>query len=699
MPCFANKVKKKKKHETSYLTKASCIWINLYSKDQDKNQTERKEKKAMSFTAEEVSSKIGVSAIKIDNKTLETVNEISNKYPTKIFNLDMLDAKWKTFTFRNKIKNMNNITPSHLINFFKQIDEQCKQQQITMIIDDDTSLANSFVESKQEEIGDKRSMETSTATEENELKKIKTEDTNTDINQYQGGKIKEEAVERIGDDSVTFNANFKNKLKETVKGEDSLTNEEKVLKHLSYKIKKSSTSSKDVVIVNDKSTRENFKIFRESTSSLSKILDAQLSTKEHFHEKLELSDPTVQSQSAIFCVGRIVNDSVTELEPTFERSNLALETSRKTGIGRRIKIDVNNLKYGDLYLGQVVLCKGRNVTGEEFIIDEIVKSEKAINDEAMEDEEEAFENFKICTINGPLCSDSSLDYTLFANFVEKLNKTIKPDYLIINGPLLDITNKCISSGMIPPIITTLADGSEIIENVETLDDIFNKLVFPLLLKISTSTKIILTPHATDTLSVYSSYPQPSYEARLFEKMTNVYLLPNPGFISLNGVNFAINNIDIFKNMKTIDLSNDTKKNKFKLISDIMVENKNAYPLYPTIPSLNEDLGSSKRFKDMFDIPDTKFDDITKEGVIRLLGCTKQKLNKNINTHVSTSIPEDFLDGIHMIIHNSGFVPHLELLNQQGCTINTNGFYNGDKLGYYGEVHVSNTNIDVKIVKL
>ena len=130
----------------------------------------------MSFTAEEVSSKIGVSAIKIDNKTLEAVNEISNKYPSRIFNLDMLDAKWKTFTFRNKIKNMNNITPSHLINFFKQIDDQCKQQQITMIIDDDTSLANSNVDIKQEEIGGKRSMETSTATEENEQKKIKIEE-------------------------------------------------------------------------------------------------------------------------------------------------------------------------------------------------------------------------------------------------------------------------------------------------------------------------------------------------------------------------------------------------------------------------------------------------------------------------------------------------------------------------------------------
>ncbi|CAI8507655.1 unnamed protein product [Hanseniaspora opuntiae] len=290
----------------------------------------------MSFTAEEVSSKIGVSAIKIDNKTLEAVNEISNKYPSRIFNLDMLDAKWKTFTFRNKIKNMNNITPSHLINFFKQIDDQCKQQQITMIIDDDTSLANSNVDIKQEEIGDKRSMETSTATDENEQKKIKIEEGTNDINQYQGVKIKEEVSEQIQDDHVTFNVHFKNKLKEAVSCKDSLSSEEKVLKHLSYKITKPSTISKDVVIVNDKASRENFKIFRESTSTL------------------------------------IVNDSVTELEPTFERSNLALETSRKTGIGRRIKIDVNNLKNGDLYLGQVVLCKGRNVTGEEFIIDEII---------------------------------------------------------------------------------------------------------------------------------------------------------------------------------------------------------------------------------------------------------------------------------------------------------------------------------------
>lgn len=646
----------------------------------------------MSFTAEEVSSKIGVSAIKIDNKTLEAVNEISNKYPSRIFNLDMLDAKWKTFTFRNKIKNMNNITPSHLINFFKQIDDQCKQQQITMIIDDDTSLANSKVDIKQEEIGDKRSMETSTATEENEKKKIKIEEGTNDINQYQGVKIKEEVSEQIQDDHVTFNVHFKNKLKEAVSSEDSLSSEEKVLKHMSYKITKPSTISKDVVIVNDKASRENFKIFRESTSTLSKILDAQLSTKERVYEKYELTDPTVQSQSAIICVGRIVNDSVTELEPTFERSNLALETSRKTGIGRRIKIDVNNLKNGDLYLGQVVLCKGRNVTGEEFIIDEIIKSEEAPKDEEMEDEKENSKDFKICTINGPLCSDSSLDYSVFSDFVEKLNNTIKPDYLIINGPLLDITNKCISSGMIPPIITKLADGSEIIENVDTLEDIFNKLVLPLLSKISSNIKIILTPHATDTLSVYSSYPQPSYEARLFERMSNVYLLPNPGFISINGINLVINNIDIFKNMKTIDLANDTKKNKFKLISDIMVENKNVYPLYPTIPSLNENMGSNKRFKDMFE-------NMTQDGVVGLLGCSKQKLNKNINTQVSTNIPEDFHNDVHMIIHNSGFVPHLEALNQQGCTINTNGFYNGDRLGYYSEMLVSNTNIDVKIIKL
>lgn len=646
----------------------------------------------MSFTAEEVSSKIGVSAIKIDNKTLETVNEISTRYPSNIFNLDMLDAKWKTFTFRNKIKNMNNITPSHLINFFKQIDDQCKQQQITMIIDDDTTLGKSYDGIKEEEIGDKRSMETSMATKESEQKKIKIEEVNTGINQYQGVKIKEEISERIEDDHVTFNVNFKSKLKESASCEDSLSIVEKVLKHLSYKITKLSTTSKDAVIVNDMAARENFKIFRESTSTLSKKLDAQLSTKERIFEKYELADPTVQSQSAIFCVGRIVNDSVTEPEPTFEKSNLALETSRKTGIGRRIKIDVNNLKNGDLYLGQVVLCKGRNVTGEEFIIDDIMKSDENTIDEAMVDERENNEDFKICIINGPLCSDSSLDYSVFSKFVEKLNNSIKPDYLIINGPLLDITNKCISSGRIPPIITKLADGSEIIENVDTLEDIFNKLVFPLLSKISASTKIIITPHATDTLSVYSSYPQPSYEARLFEKMSNVYLLPNPGFITINGVNLVINNIDIFKNMKTIDLANDTKKNKFKVISDTMVESKNVYPLYPTIPSLNEDIMSNKRFNDMYE-------NLTQEGVVGLLGCSKQKLNKNINALFSTSIPEGFHNGVHMIIHNSGFVPHLEVLSQQGCTINTNGFYNGDKLGYYGEVLVSNRNIDVKIIKL
>ena len=656
----------------------------------------------MSFTAEEVSSKIGVSTIKIDSRTLETVNAISTKYPKKIFNLDMLDAKWKTFTFRNKIKNMNNITPNHLINFFKQIDEQCKQQQISMIIDDDVSLDKPFLASKQEEIGDKRSLEASTITEETGLKKIKVDDEVKEMNQYQGKLVKEEEdTEQIQTDKILFNANFKNKLKENATTKDFLSNENKVLKELAYKIASSNATNKDdVKIVNDL-TNGNFKIFRESTTTLSKYLDGQLSNKENLYEKYEISDPTIQSQSAIYSIGRIVNDSVTELEPTFEKSNLSLETSRKVGIGRRIKIDIGNLNKGDLFLGQVILCKGRNVTGEEFIIDEIVKSEASATHQDDKDVEETkIKDFKICTINGPLCSDSSLDHTVFLHFINKLNTTIKPDYLIINGPLLDITNKCISSGVIPPIVTKLTDGSEIIENVETLDDIFKKLIIPLLSKISKDIKIILVPHATDTISVYSSYPQPSYHAKLFESFTNVYLLPNPGFLEINGMNIIINNIDIFKNMKTLDIQNDSKKNKFKLVSDLMVENESMYPLYPTVPSLNEKMSSNKRFKDMFDIPKTHgFKNVNTEEIAGILGCSKQRFNKNINTQIQTIIPKSFKDEVHMVVHNSGFVPHLEALNQQGCTINTNGFYNGDRLGFYGEIKVSKGEVDAKIIKL
>lgn len=642
----------------------------------------------MYFTSEQVAGRMGLSTNQISDLNIETINLFLEKFTIKVFNLNFLDAKWKTFTFRNKVKNMSNVNEALINKFLDHIEEQCKKMHINMIINDEIKVeANEGIpvvikaentESVLPQIK-KRKLD---ITADNTI------DTSDDsmINGSSNETIYKtpESSRIMSASHSVLNSNRKTKqLFQEAFTENEYDLTDKSMKH--DQILKTLLSEANIK-ANEKTSlfevidphNHSFKIMRDSTTKLAKLLDDQLDfNKENFD--FAISDPTIQSQSSIFTIGRIVIDGIEELDPVFETKNLALETSQHVGIGKRIKIDVSNLPKGtDLFLGQVVVCKGKNITGKEFIIEDLIKERTDLNHDI-----ECFGDFTVVSVNGPFCNEKNLNYSIFETFIkEKINNVIKPTFLILNGPLIDISNHCFITGIIP---TFQKDGKHL--QIDSIDDIFSKVVYPILQSIDSKINVFIVPHSSETISKYTTYPQPSYLAKLQVLLAptsvpkNLHFINNPSIINLNGLNFGVNNIDIFKNLKNVNIDN-LFMNRFKTITKLMIENKSFYPSFPTIPSLNDKATSLKLGKELFQNEEGEKDAENNINYNDLI-VTRNRMNKNIavdQVSERCNIPKGL--NINFMLHNSSYVPHLEQIDKGCISINSSAFHQGNKLGFY-----------------
>lgn len=642
----------------------------------------------MYFTTEQVAGRMGLSTNQISESNIETINLFLEKFTVKVFNLNFLDSKWKTFTFRNKVKNMSNVNDALINKFLKHIEEQCKKMHINMIINDEIKVeANEGIpiaikaestesvfpqiKKRKLDITDENTIDASDESMINASSNetiYKTPETSRIINSSHSITNSNRKTKQLFQEAFTENEYDLN--------DESMKHDE-ILKTLLFEANmKPNEKSPSFEIINPHN--QSFKVMRDSTTKIAKMLDDQLDfNKENFD--FAISDPTIQSQSSIFTIGRIVIDGIEELDPVFETKNLALETSQNVGIGKRIKIDVSNLPKGtDLFLGQVVVCKGKNITGKEFILEELIKEQSDLNRDI-----ECHGAFTVVSVNGPFCNEKNLNYSVFETFIkEKINNIIKPSFLILNGPLIDISNHCLMTGTIPSF---QKDGKHL--QIDSLDDIFVKVVYPILQSIDSKINVFIVPNSSESISKYTTYPQPSYLAKLQQLLgatsipKNLHFISNPSIINLNGLNFGVNNIDIFKNLKNVNIEN-LFMNRFKTITKLMIEHASFYPSFPTIPSLNDKATSLKSGKELFQ---NEEDENAIENSINYndLIVTRNRMNKNIAVNQVSercNIPKGLT--INFMLHNSSYVPHLEQIEQGCVSINSNAFHQGSKLGFY-----------------
>lgn len=321
------------------------------------------------------------------------------------------------------------------------------------------------------------------------------------------------------------------------------------------------------------------------------VLDEQIDLVSHQYqestkdgENVQFENPCISTQSEIICCGRIVPDSPmydTLANQSLNDTSLYLETSRLGGIGQRIPLNLSKLLDYSLFPGQIVVLKGRNPTGRSFVVEEIMKLPElgaplSTFNELFEYEKLLENNGLKCLVAaGPFSNQHNLNYTKLENLVEKINKDIKPHAVILYGPFIDMENNSVISGDIE-----LPNEKH---QPKSLDELFKKLVTPILRKINSRIQVILVPSLRDSTVKHVSYPQDSFDRKIFGLPKNVKIFPNPSSFFLNEVLIGGSNLDVFKDLRDVYKASQNSQvlsNRFDRISHHIFEQRRYYPIFP-----------------------------------------------------------------------------------------------------------------------
>lgn len=337
----------------------------------------------------------------------------------------------------------------------------------------------------------------------------------------------------------------------------------------------------------------NFRTMSMKLLESADVLDDQIDTASQQlaeimkDSSLDLGNPCMNSQFDIACCGRVVPDSPSYdslAVHTLNDKSLYLETSRLGGIGQRIPLDLSHLQEYALFPGQVVALRGRNPTGSTFVVHEVLRLPdlgmpvSSENELLRYRESQNGGGIKVAIAAGPFHSQHSLSFSKLNDFVDHINSVVKPNVLVLFGPLLDITNRAIASADID------IPGIPKNQQPRNLTEVFVHLVTPVLKKIDSSILVILLPSLRDAVSKHASFPQCALDRKTLGLPKNFKCFPNPACFSVNEIAFGASNADVFKDLKdvvkTAPNNGTVVVNRFERIADHVFLQRRFYPLFP-----------------------------------------------------------------------------------------------------------------------
>ncbi|QRV77706.1 DNA polymerase alpha subunit B [Ceratobasidium sp. AG-Ba] len=249
-----------------------------------------------------------------------------------------------------------------------------------------------------------------------------------------------------------------------------------------------------------------YRYMHEKLYERASILDEQIdrvAEKVLQHYKLEeLADPSRVTLDEVVVVGRIVDDGDAKIGET----STLLESSRMMGSGVRVPLEFDaNLKTRcaskratgstgvDLFPGMIAALKGKNGSGNSFVVSEILRLPPLpINSKS-----EAPSSLKALIACGPFTFESDLDYKPLLQVVEAA-RTERPDLLLLLGPFVDSNHPLIKAGQVDLSPASLF-RERISKHLTRLEADMPELV------------IVLVPSLRDLISNHVVLPQAALE--------------------------------------------------------------------------------------------------------------------------------------------------------------------------------------------
>lgn len=331
----------------------------------------------------------------------------------------------------------------------------------------------------------------------------------------------------------------------------------------------------------------------EASEILDDRIDEILALVQEYHQLEDgaFGNPSVQSTSEIVAVGRIACDTS---EGTLKPGSIVLESSRRTGAGLRIPLELDRVPGYELFPGKIVAARGTNVSGEGFSVSEFLSipplqspasHEKNLEEigtrlRAGAEASDLPQPLNIITSAGPYTADSDLSYEPLQALVDRAIST-SADALILLGPFLDIEHPLVRLGQFPPLPQSL----HIDPDTATLTDVFRGLVAPLfqqLAKALPGILIIMVPSVRDAVNKHTAWPQEKMAVKQLGLPKQCAMATNPVMLSLNELVVGISSADILYDLRWEQYvgGKPSKTDPLARLSKHMIEQRHFYPLYP-----------------------------------------------------------------------------------------------------------------------
>ncbi|KAF4503051.1 DNA polymerase alpha subunit B [Fusarium agapanthi] len=336
-------------------------------------------------------------------------------------------------------------------------------------------------------------------------------------------------------------------------------------------------------------------------SEASEILDDRIDNfmaliqQHHKIDENEFGSAAAQSTTEVVAVGRIASDSS---EGKLNAASLVLETSRRTGMGLRVPLKMDNIRSWSFFPGQIVAFRGANASGNEFVVKEVLEvpllPSAASSPSALEGHRERFRGgpdamdedsepapLSILYASGPYTADDNLDFEPLHALCNQAGDTYV-DALVLTGPFLDIDHPLIATGDFD-----LPEEANFDPDTATMATVFKYLVAPAFNRLAASNPqitIILVPSVRDVLSKHVSWPQDSIPRKELGLPKMVRIVTNPMTLSINELVLGVSSQDILSQLRSEEVvSRGGGQPGTDLMSRLcryLVEQRHYFPLFP-----------------------------------------------------------------------------------------------------------------------
>ncbi|KAH1407618.1 hypothetical protein KXW42_007046 [Aspergillus fumigatus] len=334
-------------------------------------------------------------------------------------------------------------------------------------------------------------------------------------------------------------------------------------------------------------------------SEASEILDdridefTEIYQKEYETDDVNFGSAAIQSTSEIIAVGRIASDS---LEGKLNPASLVLETSRRTGAGLRVPLNLDSIPSANFFPGQIVALRGINASGNYFSVKEVLPppllppaaSSPVSVDTINQRLEQAGSPspLNVLIASGPYTADDNLAFEPLHEICQKAAETYA-DSLVLMGPFLDIEHPLLASGDFD-----LPEMEGFDPDTATLATVFRHFITVPLQKLVAavpSITIVMIPSVRDALSKHVSWPQEQLPKKELGLPKQVRMVSNPVTLSFNETVIGMCSYDVLYDLRREEVLHGKPKEGSLLtrLPKYLIEQRHFLPMFP--PSSRENL--------------------------------------------------------------------------------------------------------------